>query len=98
MNMTSKQRANLRGMASTIEPIFQIGKGGVSDALLEGLDAALEKRELIKITVLRNCDKKAKELIGELAEELSAEPVTAVGSKIVLYRRSKSDKIQHIEF
>lgn len=79
MNMTSKQRANLRGMASTIEPIFQIGKGGVSDALLEGLDAALEKRELIKITVLRNCDKKAKELIGEIAEQLSAEPVTAIG-------------------
>ena len=98
MNMTSKQRANLRGMASTIEPIFQIGKGGVSDALLEGLDAALEKRALIKITVLRNCDKKAKELIGEIAEQLSAEPVTAVGSKIVLYRRSKNDKIQHIEF
>lgn len=98
MNMTSKQRANLRGMASTIEPIFQIGKGGVSDALLEGLDAALEKRELIKITVLRNCDKKAQELIGEIAEQLSAEPVTAVGSKIVLYRRSKNDKIQHIEF
>ena len=96
--MTSKQRANLRGMASTIEPIFQIGKGGVSDALLEGLDAALEKRELIKITVLRNSDKKAKELIGEIAEQLSAEPVTAVGSKIVLYRKSKNDKIQHIEF
>ena len=85
-------------MANGFETIFQIGKGGVSDALLEGLDAALEKRELIKITVLRNCDKKAKELIGEIAEQLSAEPVTAVGSKIVLYRRSKNDKIQHIEF
>ena len=96
--LNSRQRAQLRGMANGFETIFQIGKGGVSDALLEGLDAALEKRELIKITVLRNCDKKAKELIGEIAEQLSAEPVTAVGSKIVLYRRSKNDKIQHIEF
>ncbi|MGN1093803.1 MAG: ribosome assembly RNA-binding protein YhbY [Candidatus Neoclostridium sp.] len=98
MNMTGKQRAALRGMASVTEPIFQIGKGGVSQALLDGLDGALEKRELIKITVLRNCEKKAKELIGELAEALNAEPVTAVGNKIVLYRRSKNDKIQHIEF
>lgn len=96
--MTSKQRANLKSLANNVTPIFQIGKGGVNEAMLEGISAALEKRELIKITVLRNCEKKAGELIGELAAALGAEPVTALGSKIVLYRRSSNDKIQHIEF
>lgn len=96
--MTSKQRANLKSLANNVTPIFQIGKGGVNEAMLEGISAALEKRELIKITVLRNCEKKAGELIGELADALGAEPVTALGSKIVLYRRSSNDKIQHIEF
>lgn len=96
--MNSKQRANLRSLAMGIDPIFQIGKGGVSDAMITGLSEALEKRELIKISVLRSCEFKAKELIDRLALRLGAEPVTAVGSKIVLYRRSKNDKIKHIEF
>lgn len=96
--MTSKQRANLRSMAMNIEPVFQIGKGGVTSAMIEGLSAALEKRELIKITVLRSCEKKAVRLIGELAALLSAEPVAAIGSKIVLYRRSKNQDARHIEF
>lgn len=96
--MTSKQRAALRSMAASIEPIFQIGKGGISDAMLEGMGSALEKRELIKITVLRNSEKKAKEFIAGLAEALGAEPVTALGNKIVLYRKSSNEKIRHIEF
>lgn len=96
--MTSKERAKLRSLAMNIQPIFQIGKGGVGEAMLTGLDEALEKRELIKISVLRACENTAKELIGELAARLGAEPVTAVGNKIVLYRRSENEKIQHIEF
>lgn len=96
--MTSKERAKLRSLAMNIQPIFQIGKGGVGEAMLTGLDEALEKRELIKISVLRACENTAKELIGELADRLGAEPVTAVGNKIVLYRRSENEKIQHIEF
>lgn len=96
--MTSKQRANLRSLASNIEPIYQIGKGNVTDALVKGIDEALEKRELIKITVLKGSDYDAKELLVELSEALSAEQVCAIGNKVVLYRRSKSDKIKHIEF
>ncbi len=96
--MNSKQRANLRSLAMNLQPIFQIGKGGVGEAMLTGLDEALEKRELIKISVLRACEKSAKELIGELAERLEAEPVTAIGNKIVLYRKSKNENIKHVEF
>lgn len=96
--MTSKQRANLRAIASNIEAIFQIGKGNISDEMLNALNDALEKRELIKITVLKTCEYTAKELIDGLAKRLRAEPVTSIGNKIVLYRYSHTDGVKHIEF
>ena len=85
-------------MAAMLQPIFQIGKGGLSEAMLVSIGEALEKRELIKISVLKACEDEPRDLLAEIAEQLDAEPVTAVGNKIVLYRRSKNDKIQHIEF
>lgn len=96
--MTSKQRAKLRSLAQDIEPITQVGKLGVNDALIESLDKAIEKRELIKITVLENSGIEPKDALNEIAEKLSAFPVCATGRKLVLYRKSKSDKIKHIEF
>ena len=96
--MTSKERKVLSGMGQKLEPIFQIGKNGVEGAMIKELSNALEARELIKISVLRNCDCSAKELIGILAEELQAEPISCVGSKIVLYRRSERKDVKHIEF
>ncbi len=98
MTLTSKQRAFLRSMASGIEPIFQIGKGSLSDNQINGIDEALEKRELIKISVLRSCEDGAKELALDIADEIGATVVCTIGGKIVLYRRSKSDKVKHIEF
>ena len=98
MNFNSKQRANLRAMASTLEPVYIIGKGNVTDNVIKGIDEVLEKRELIKITVLKTADKKAKELINDLAFALGAEPVCAIGNKIVLYRRSETEGVEHIEF
>ncbi len=96
--MTSKQRATLRALASQIEPIYQIGKGNISDTLIRGVDEALEKRELVKISVLKGSDYDAKEVLEELSSELNAEQVCSIGNKVVLYRRSKSDKVKHIEF
>ena len=96
--MTSKERANLRSIASTLQPIFQIGKGGINDAMINSIGEALYKRELIKITVLKTCEDEPKEILQEIAERLEAEPVTAIGNKIVLYKRSDNDKIEHIEF
>lgn len=95
--MNSKQRANLKALAGKIEPIFQIGKGGVSENQLSGISDALNKRELIKISVLRACEQTAAELCGYLAEKLGAEPVAAIGNRIILYRRSETVK-EHIEF
>lgn len=85
-------------MASTLDPIFQIGKGNITENQIQGIDDALEKRELIKISVLRSSEIEADEALAFLAETLKATPVCAIGNKIVLYRRSKSDKVKHIEF
>ena len=89
--MTGKQRASLRKIAATLQPIFQIGKQGVTENLMKQLDDALEAREIIKITILETAGENTKELCNEIARELSAEPVQAIGSKFTIYRRSKNN-------
>ncbi len=89
--MTGKQRAQLRSMANTTPALYQIGKGGLTPEVQEQLDAALEARELIKVSVLESCPIAAKEALSTLAERLHAEPVQCIGRKITLYRRSKEN-------
>jgi len=89
--ITSKQRAYLRSLANNIEPIFQIGKGGVTPDLTKGIDEALEKRELIKINVLNNCMMLPREVCDILHERTRSEPIQVIGKKIVLYRKSKEN-------
>ena len=96
--LNSKQRANLRAIAQTAEPVTQLGKGGVNDAFIDGLNKAIEKRELIKVTVLENSGLNPKEAGFEIAEKLGAEFVCATGRKLVFYRRSENEKINHVEF
>lgn len=86
--LTSKQRAALRAMANTVEPIFQIGKAGITETVIEQLNLAIEARELIKITVLESAGLSAREAGDELAKALRAEPVQSIGRKVVLYRRN----------
>ena len=89
--MTGKQRASLRKIAATLQPIFQIGKQGVTENLMKQLDDALEAREIIKITILETAGENTKELCNEIARELGAEPVQAIGSKFTIYRRSEKN-------
>ncbi len=96
--LTSKERSNLRSLASKIEPITQVGKMGVNDSLIESLDKAIEKRELIKVTVLENSMLDPKQTGFEIAEKLHAEYVCATGRKLVFYRRSKNPKVEHIVY
>ena len=96
--LTSKERSNLRSIAAKIEPITQVGKFGVNDSLLESLDLAIEKRELIKVTVLENSGLDTKQTGFEIAEKLDAEFVCATGRKLVFYRRSHNPKVEHIIF
>ncbi len=89
--MTSKQRAYLRGLANTMEPIFQVGKGGISEVLIEQLDNAIEARELIKITVLETAPGSAKELAAQIANSTNSEVVQTIGNKITLFRQKKKN-------
>lgn len=89
--ITSKQRAFLRGQAQHLDTIFQIGKTGFTAESVEGIDNALKAREIIKLRVLENCAYSAKEAGALLAEELNAECVQVIGSKIVLFRQKEKD-------
>lgn len=90
--MTSKQRSYLMGLASVIEPIFQIGKSGLTPEGTVAISDALEARELIKISVLKNCIDDPKELSITLAERTRSQVVQVIGRKIILYKESKTKK------
>nr|WP_288555180.1 ribosome assembly RNA-binding protein YhbY [uncultured Mediterraneibacter sp.] len=90
--MTTKQRAYLKGLAMTMEPIFQIGKGSISPSLVTAISEALEARELIKISVLKNCADDPKELAQIVAERTRSQVVQVIGKKIVLYKEGKDEK------
>jgi len=87
--ITTKQRSYLRSLANNMDAIFQIGKDGLNDNLLKQLDDVLEARELIKISVLKNSFYTAKEASSGICKELNCEGIQCIGSKVVLYRKSK---------
>ena len=89
--MTSRQRAYLRSLASTIQPIYQEGKSILTPELTAGIDEALEARELIKINVLKNCMDTPMNVANIIAERTHSEVVQVIGKKIVLYRPSKTN-------
>ena len=94
--LNSQQRAKLRSMASTMSPVTQIGKGGVSENFLNTVCDALEARELIKLSVLETSEYTPREAAEGRAEALNAAVVGVIGRKIILYRRSLNGK-RHIE-
>ena len=90
--MTSKQRAYLRSLAMTMDPIFQIGKSSLTPEFTSAISEALEARELIKISVLQKCMDDPKELAAILAERTRSQVVQVVVKKITLYKEGKDDK------
>lgn len=92
--MTSKERAQWRARANSLEPVIQIGKEGISDNLITQIDDTLDARELIKIRVhLETAPKTPKGLAGELAQALGAEVIQVIGGILVLYRQADEEKI-----
>lgn len=89
--LNSKQRAYLRSQANNIDPIFQIGKGGVTPELVKTLNEALDKRELVKVTILKNCFDDIKEICEKISERTHSDPVQVIGRKIVLFKKSKEN-------
>ncbi len=94
--LTSKQRAKLRGMASTYDTIFQVGKGGIGDALINQVNDALKARELIKMRVLENSGYTAREAADEISEKTNSDVVQVIGSKFVLYKRNEKEPMIEI--
>ena len=90
--MTTKQRAYLKSLAMTMDPIFQVGKSSMTPGLTEAISEALEARELVKISVLKNCADDPRELAEIISERTRSEIVQVIGKKIVLYREGKDDK------
>lgn len=90
--MTTKQRAYLKSLAMTMDPIFQIGKNSMTPELTKAVSEALEARELIKVSVLQNCADDPKELAAVLAERTRSQVVQVIGKKIVLYKDGKNEK------
>ncbi len=89
--MTSRQRAYLGSLANSIDPIFQVGKASLTPEIIAAVDAALEKRELIKVSVLKNCIDDPKEIADMIAERTRSDVVRVIGKKIILYRRAKKN-------
>lgn len=92
MQLTGKQKRFLRSQAHHLTPIFQVGKDGVNENMVVQVGEALEKRELIKVSVLQNCMEDKEDVVVMLAEGTDASVVQIIGNTIVLYKESKENK------
>ncbi|MCL2253434.1 MAG: YhbY family RNA-binding protein [Lachnospiraceae bacterium] len=86
--MTSKERAHLISISNSLDAVFQIGKAGLSPEVTEAVLEAFNKRELIKISVLKNCFDDPREIAEMLAERTHSEVVKVIGKKIILYKKN----------
>ncbi len=90
--LTGKQKRFLRSKAHHLNPIFQVGKGGVNDNLIKQIGEALEARELLKVSVLQNCEEDRNDVASQLSKGATAELVQIIGNTIVLYKESRENK------
>lgn len=90
--MTSKQRAYLKGLAMNIDPVFQIGKSGLSPEVTEAVAEVFNTRELVKIAVLKNCLEDPRAIAEMLAGRTQSQVIQVIGKKIVLYKENKDNK------
>ncbi len=91
MSLTSKQRAWLSSQANSLEAIFQVGKSSLTPELVCAIEEAIEKRELIKVSVLKNCANDPREIAGMIAGRTRSEVVKVIGKKIILFRQAKKN-------
>lgn len=91
MAISSKQRAQLRGLAMSEDTIIQVGKGGITENVITSVNAALKARELVKGRVLEACEYSPREVLDALCEACEAEPVQVIGTKFVLFKRNHAE-------
>ncbi|MEI2325812.1 ribosome assembly RNA-binding protein YhbY [Priestia megaterium] len=90
--LTGKQKRFLRSKAHHLNPIFQVGKGGVNENMIDQIADALEARELLKVSILQNCDEDRDTVAARLTKGTKAELVQVIGNTIVLYKESRENK------
>ncbi|MCI9333222.1 MAG: ribosome assembly RNA-binding protein YhbY [Lachnospiraceae bacterium] len=90
--MTTKERAYLKGLAANLEPVFQIGKAGLTPEVTEAVRETFNTRELVKLAVLKNCMEDPRQIAGFIADRTGSSVVQVIGRKIVLYKESKDHK------
>ncbi|MED3914485.1 ribosome assembly RNA-binding protein YhbY [Priestia megaterium] len=90
--LTGKQKRFLRSKAHHLNPIFQVGKGGVNENMIGQIADALEARELLKVSILQNCDEDRDMVAARLTKGTKAELVQVIGNTIVLYKESRENK------
>ena len=95
--LKGKQKRQLRALAHHLTPIFQVGKSEVNSEMVQGIRDALEKRELLKVSILQNCEEDKDEVAKVLSERTSSELVQVIGHTIVLYKQSSKEKYRKIE-
>ena len=92
--LTVKQKVKLRSLAMTLKPIYQIGKDGISETLIEGLNLALEAHELIKISVLKTVNEPLNQIALDITSKTHSELIQVIGRQVILYRKSKKQIIK----
>ena len=90
--MTTKERAYLKGLAANLEPVFQIGKAGLTPEVTEAVRETFNTRELVKLGVLKNWMEDPRQIAGFIADRTGSSVVQVIGRKIVLYKESKDHK------
>ena len=91
--ITTKQRAYLRSLSNNLQPVFQVGKGGLTPEIVSAIDSFLEANELIKITMLKNCELDVREVASVVSERTHSDIVQVIGKKAVFYRQSKKKPV-----
>lgn len=95
--LRGKQKRQLRALAHHLNPIFQIGKSGINPEMVKGIADALDKKELIKVSILQNCEEDKDELAETLSLRTNSHLVQVIGHTIVLYKASSKEKYRKIE-
>lgn len=96
MELRGKQKSYLKSQAHHLQPIFQVGKGGLNEQLIHQIGEALEKRELIKINLLQNTEENAQDVAANLEQELNCQVVQIIGRVLVVFKPSSQEKNQKI--
>ncbi|MBR7132862.1 MAG: ribosome assembly RNA-binding protein YhbY [Clostridia bacterium] len=91
--LNSRQRAQLRGMANEMETILQIGKSGITENTIKQVRDALEARELIKLRILETCPTTVRETADNIAQAVECDVVQVIGTRFILYKESKNNKV-----